>query len=76
MREHLLGEEAQARPAQLGRHPAHERVQRHEAVPARDANPHWAATRREVSRNVVGMFRELGMVGPVSGRIWQAAHLG
>lgn len=47
-----------------------------EARAQRDANPNWAATRREVSRNVVGMFDELGMTGPVSRLIWNAAHLG
>ena len=47
-----------------------------EAKAQRDANPHWARTRREVSEHVVGMFRELGMVGPVSGLLWNAAHLG
>ena len=47
-----------------------------EAAAQRDANPHWARTRHEVSSNVVGMFDELGMVGPVSRRIWDAAHLG
>lgn len=47
-----------------------------EAKRQRDANPHWARTRRDVSRSVVGMFEEIGMVGPVSRRVWQAAHLG
>lgn len=42
----------------------------------RDANPHWARTRRDVSRRVVGMFDELGMVGAISRRVWGAAHLG
>lgn len=47
-----------------------------EARHARDTNPHWRATRHEVSRNVVGMFDELGMISPLSRGIWRLAHLG
>jgi hypothetical protein len=47
-----------------------------EAIAARNANPHWAATRRDVSRSVVGMFEELGMVATPSRAIWKLAHLG
>ena len=47
-----------------------------EALAARDANPHWRRTRHEVSRNVVGMFDELGMTSPLSRSIWKLAHLG
>ena len=47
-----------------------------EALAQRNANPHWAETRRAVSRNVVGMFDELGMTSSVSRGIWNLAHLG
>lgn len=47
-----------------------------EALRQRAANEHWAATRREVSRSVVGMFDELGMTSPASRAIWNVAHLG
>lgn len=47
-----------------------------EAVRQRDANPYWRATRHQVSRNVVGVFEELGMTSPLSRTIWNLAHLG
>lgn len=47
-----------------------------EALRQRDGNAHWARTRRDVSNSVVGMFEEIGMVGPVSRRVWDLAHLG
>ena len=47
-----------------------------EAMRQRDANDHWARTRREVSEGVVGMFDDLGMTSPLSRGIWNLAHLG